>query len=48
MRNSTPRCGRPERRRGRGQHRTLRDQLRLGLADERVLVDAQEDRAEPG
>ena len=46
---------RPRRRRrgqsergGRGERGALRDQLRLGLADQRVLVDAQEHRAEAG
>jgi hypothetical protein len=35
--------------RGRGgEHRRLRDQLRLGLAYERVLVNAQKHRAEAG
>jgi hypothetical protein len=40
MRNPIRRCGRPERRRRRGQRRTLRDQFRLGLDEvlgQRVL-----------
>ena len=39
---------RPQRLRRRDQRRALRDQLGLGLADQRVLVHAQEQRADPG
>jgi hypothetical protein len=31
---------------GGGEHRALRDQLGLGLLDERVLIDSKEDRSE--